>query len=678
MLFCDTGGADAAAHDTLVSFVAQLRAHRVPAVISERSLPEEMRPAQQYDVAPFLTSAAPTMKDHLVLLAAEKVSAERATLLRDMAAGGTLACTAYGAFETRQAEISVAARLAFALGVEPELITAPTHPGLPEAHLPIFGAPATPTARKVPTVGLFFPDLAQPEAQGAIRSLKLMAKCQVEIVTNGTEKKDWIAKDGYTTPAWHLGELLPRALADRFDLAVFCGAPVVWPRFQLLFANLAVRGVPLIDATPNQVWSQHIPEVIKGPSRLSDLGPWLGQDVMPQRARITAELQESGFVQALQLPENLAEFVPKPANRRSAGTSENTRVLFVPTNGVGLGHAKRCSLIADALPEKVKPTFAAFPSCIGMLTAAGYDTTPLVSRAGQRAPHDNDILNAGRLAAAAAGAAATVFDGGYVFDSVMRAAADNQLPSIWVRRGLWQASQNNEVARDRQKTFTRVIVPTEAFDELNGPAETNSNVRAVGPVVQHDPPTPNAAAKQRQALAKALKLGGEKLVVTMLGGGVAADRRAQINAVCAHLAGREDVMHLLVVWPTATTDPGWFHYPNTRVVQSIHASALIPLADLFVSAVGYNSFHEALYAGTPTIFIPQMAGFMDDQRARAKAAAERELALLIEPWELLSLTHAIDACLAGQAATLRENLRKQNLPPPGNAEAAAEIAEVIA
>ena len=98
----------------------------------------------------------------------------------------------------------------------------------------------------------------------------------------------------------------------------------------------------------------------------------------------------------------------------------------------------------------------------------------------------------------------------------------------------------------------------------------------------------------------------------------------EINAICADLASRNDVVHLLVIWPTAVAEPAWFAHQNTVVVRTHHAGVLVAAADVFVSAVGYNSFHEAIYNSVPTIFVPQMAPFMDDQRARAISAAERE------------------------------------------------------
>lgn len=677
MIFCETGDTEAAAIDTLAVFVSQLRANGLPAVISEESILGSPRVAHEFDLATFLTHAHPNEDDCVILLAAHKVGPDRGAQLREFARSKSIRCFGFGEFATRQAQITVAARLAYAFNCEPVLSGPVEHIGLPPVDVPIFGAPLSKRPQKTPTIGLFFPDLANPDARATLRAMKLAKGFNVEIVTTGEEKKKWIAADGYNIPAWHLGELLPRSLAARFDAAVFCSKPTSWPRFQMIFANLALNGAALIDATLDRSWQTPIPQMIAGPSRLSDLGNWMTDSVIPNLSAITSDLARSTLAQSLQLPHLLCSLAdPVPAGRKPHPKTKPS-ILFVPTNGVGLGHAKRCSLVADAMRDDAESVFAAFPSCIGMLTASGFDTMPLVSRTTQRASHDNDVINMARLSSAARRASALVFDGGYVFDSVMRAAADNYLPSVWVRRGLWQASQNNQVALDRQKSFTRVVVPTEAFDELNGPMDRTENVIHVGPIVQRIPISQNEVSSLKTALSDEVGLSGKRLVVTMLGGGVAADRRAQINAVCAHLSACDDVMHLLVVWPTATTDPGWFHYKNTRVVQSIHASALIPMADLFISAIGYNSFHEAIYAHVPTIFIPQMASFMDDQRARGVAAAKRDLAILIEPWELLSLTHAIDECLNGRAEILRENLRGLNLPEPGIRDAAQAILEVI-
>ena len=677
MIFCDTGGSSPAAYDTLAIFVSQARANGLPLVVPDQRIPPELSAAHQFDFAPFITNAVPAARDRLLLLSAQELTQGKANDLRAFARRAPLPCIAMGDFPTRQSEITVASRIAHALNHEPELLAVDEVSGFPLSAVPVFGAPITIKRRPRPTVGLFFPDLDRPNAREEIRALHLTQGFDIEIITTGEEKRNWISLDGHNVPVWHLGELLPRALAARFDAAFFFSKPVAWPRFQMLIANLVHSGAALIDATLDRCWHLHHEEFIAGPAQISQIAEWFGKTILPQRDTIAQTVTASPLAKRLALPPSLAALKSGSPRSGKLRNGSNPSVLFVPTNGVGLGHAKRCSLIADAMRDRAVPRFGAFPSCVGMLTACGFDTIPLVSRTSKMASHSNDIVNFSRLSAAAEQSDVAVFDGGYVFDSVMRAAADSGRPSVWVRRGLWQASQNNQVALDRQKSFTRIVVPTEAFDELNAPEQRQRNELQVGPIVQRTPQTPEQIAHLRETLAARFGIDQKTLVVTMLGGGVAADRRAQISTVCSHLEARSDVFHLLVVWPTATTDPGWFQYQNTRVVQSVHASVLLPAADLFISAIGYNSYHEAISGQVPSIFIPQMASFMDDQRARGVAAAERDIAILVEPWELLTLTRRIDECLDGHSAVLRENLRGLNLPEPGARAAADSILEVV-
>ncbi|WP_338759678.1 glycosyltransferase [Bernardetia sp. ABR2-2B] len=56
---------------------------------------------------------------------------------------------------------------------------------------------------------------------------------------------------------------------------------------------------------------------------------------------------------------------------------------------------------------------------------------------------------------------------------------------------------------------------------------------------------------------------------------------------------------------------------------------LIPALDLAISATGYNTFHELLACGIPTIFIPKSRGY-DDQYGRAKRASDAKAALFLE------------------------------------------------
>lgn len=197
-------------------------------------------------------------------------------------------------------------------------------------------------------------------------------------------------------------------------------------------------------------------------------------------------------------------------------------------------------------------------------------------------------------------------------------------------------------------------------------------MHSVGPIVQ-ERALPDASERRvrRDTLAARLGTTFSELVVTMLGGGVAADRTAQLQAVAAISEARRGCLNLVVVWPGAVVPPGIAGWKQTRVVQTRDALSLCLLADLVISAAGYNSFHEILYHRIPAILVPQMAAFMDDQERRARAASGRGLAETVLAHELLLLDREIATFLdAGKADKVRAALSAATLPAPGNRAAA--------
>ena len=118
-----------------------------------------------------------------------------------------------------------------------------------------------------------------------------------------------------------------------------------------------------------------------------------------------------------------------PIARRRAPALRRAKVVFMPTNGIGLGHAQRCTLVAAELDrDRVDPIFAAFPSCTGLVKAYGFDAMPLVQRSALHPrAYENDLVNYLRLKALTDDARTLVFDGGYVFDLVYRTIVENRL-----------------------------------------------------------------------------------------------------------------------------------------------------------------------------------------------------------------------------------------------------------
>jgi hypothetical protein len=692
MLLCETAGATPQDIEDLAVFVSQTRASGAEARIDVGTVADAgLTRNARFDIAPYLVDGPPVAAARIVVTAAHAIGEERLIRLRRLAGDGPRACTAIGAFPSRQAVIGLRAKLSYVFGVDPDVIELDEGPGgLARCGSPVFGVARGGGRAGLPRLLLVAPDLTQAAEARALKALALLPAVSVAVLTDGESKQAWLDAHGHGIAFYHYGEALPAGIARRVDLCVLFAALPTSYRVQSLVANLAVSGVALVDATERHEVAAALDAFVPGPPGIASLGPFLTDRILPNLARIEAQVRASHTAErfaAGPLLDRLGVGRASPAERaraaltlrRGGEATPPRQVAFMPTNGIGLGHAQRCTQIAAALePGRTSAVFAAFPGCMRLVMSRGFDVVPLVGRSPLHAhPWENDLPNYLRLRALAAGSAAIVFDGGYVFDSVYRTVVETGAPSVWIRRGLWQASQDNSVALDREKAFARVVVPGEAFEELNAGYSRGEHLRPVGPIVTPVRLDMGERRALRERLAERFGRSFERLVVTMLGAGVAADRSAQIQAMSAMMERREDVLHLVVVWPSSVLRPAWFGWRNTRIVRTHRAHVLAAAADFWVSAAGYNSFLEAMYGAIPSIFIPQMGPFMDDQRRRAAAAVERGLAAMVEPTDLVALDRLVDRFLGGGGVeALMTRLVQAELPAPGVSEAARVVEEV--
>ena len=679
MILCETARDGRTDAEHLAIFASQLAALGLPARIDVGALPEHAGLHLQFDLAPLLADGGLAAGDTLALLAADQLGDRTLLRLRRLAGEAEgITVRAFGSFAATQSALGVRARLAYVLGREPELFDLGAGTGRPA---PVFGVPPQgPVVRQqAPRVLLVGPDLKDPAQVAALGALAPRRSLRLAILTDSRSKHDWIAAHGHALPVFAYGEALPLTLAGRTDLAVCFGRIEGSFRLQTLVANLLVAGVPLLDGTPGHLNTGENDAFVPAPPGLVGLDGFLDAEILPNLGPIGENVAASRAAAAAR-PERVLGFLgatESPPRRRRTGPAAGG-VVFMPTNGVGLGHARRSTLIArEMAADRPRPVFAAFASCTPLVKAQGFDVMPLIGRSRLHAQtHEHDLANYLRLRALAAGARALVFDGTYIFDSVYRTAMEPGIAGIWIRRGLWRAGQDNSIALDREKAFDRVIVPEEAFEELNAAYSRGEHVAHVGPIVQALRLDAAARAGLRDDLAARFGRPFERLAVSLLGSGVAGARGSQVQALCGLFERRADTLHLVVVWPNATLEPAWFGWQNSRIVRTTRAAVLTAAADVTVTAAGYNSFHEALYNRAPAIFVPQSADFMDDQHARARAAAERGLGALVEAHELLTLERLVGRYLDdGEAEAIRARLALVELPEPGARRAARLIEE---
>jgi hypothetical protein len=656
--------------------------HRV--AVDEAGMPHPAAATLIYEAAPFLTEISGENISRVVLLASGPPKPPTLSTLRSYRLPPEVAVTVLGRFATRQSELDALLPVAYALGRDPDLVNLAEWQKRPLGKagiVPISGFPVAPRAHCSPEITrvtiVLGPDaLADPAAVQALAVLAYQPRIRLCLVVPADQKARLEA--AVFGPAMIVGpsEVLPAALVGLSDIIVIFDLAFAVLRIAALCTDALQSGVIVVDSTAKaEIVSAGAP-ALRGPTFPGALWPYLDGTVLSNRDGIARQVAKSAWLAAWSFDRVAAALTlpPRPVARTEPATEVMPRTVFLPTNGVGLGHAQRCLQIAAAM-KSARVGFAAFPSCLPMIEASGLPCIPLVQRSNDHPDRSgNDVLNGLRLQRSLRAGDTLVFDGGYVFPSVYRSILELGLVGVWIRRGLWQPGQITPQALQRESVFQSVIVPGEAFEELNDRYSFGPRITPVGPIVKDAARSKADRRALRARLAKQFGMPVSELVVTMLGGGVAADRVAQTTTVCSAVEGRTGCLNLIVLWPGSRVSPALQGWKNSVVVQTRHAADLCLSADLVVSAAGYNSFHECLYNAVPAIFVPQMAPYMDDQDRRARAACDRDVAAMVSPDGLLDLDREIGLFLdAGKGDDLRRNLARLDLPERGTAEAAALI-----
>lgn len=669
--------------EALMLFAHQLDGNGHEVAIDARFLPPNTTKQTKYEVAPFLADFADITPQQVIVIGTETISAAVQLVLEEMQLGDGVRITALGHFSTHQDEINARNKIAYATGQEPRVFN------LCEGHKPVLlDAMITPLIARIGTqpaqssdnrsrVLIYIPrrDLEiDPNVLNDLSVVDYSPDSSLYLLTNG-KGKDLIRDSRHAgLSVFSYGELPPCELINYFDILVFFGPNIPGKRMAMLALIAMGAGKVVVDCTENSGLSSNGAPVLRGPDHPAALPDYLQGKVLRNRLEIGLRTQQSEWLKQFDIAkfEQDLQLTPPKARKKSAPP----KTVFFPTNGNGMGHAQRCALIGDAMEPGAAVSFAAFPSCVNMLQNRGYPCVPLVPRSAEHSEeYAGDLVNYLRLRNLITKSDQLVFDGGFVFDSVYRLVSNLQIPAIWIRRGLWQPGQVNPIALERERAFSKVIVPQEAFVELNTDYSTGENIHRVGPIVRTIEQDEDSRQDLRERLSEEFDRDIDSLVVTMLGGGVASERTAQTQFLCSLMERRANCLHLVVAWPNAVVSSSLYGWKNSHVIHTARTLDLCRAADLTVSAAGYNSFHEILYAQIPAILIPQSAPYLDDQERRARAAFERGLVGFSEEKALLSLERDVTAFLdEGKADDLRDALRRETLPQPGN-QAAAKIIE---
>ena len=358
------------------------------------------------------------------------------------------------------------------------------------------------------------------------------------------------------------------------------------------------------------------------------------------------------------------------------GAGDGGRVLFVSSNGTGLGHLTRSMAIARRL-EGLDPLFLTLSAAAPVVREQGFPVEYVASYSTPGAGSDwrwsRRLRGRLRQAFAEARPRVVVFDGAHPYQALIDALPTARgARRVWCRRPLWKPG-SNPGALGREGFFDAVLEPGEiAAVEDRGPTVARRDrAHTVDPIVFCD----DADLLPRAEAAHELGLDPEATCVLVnLGQGGEVGELAR--RCVAHLVGRDGIQVAVLSSAIAAgleVPEGVVQLPATYPI-SRHFAAV----DAAVAAAGYNAYHELIRFGVPAVYIP-MRRQTDDQAARARFAEEQGLGLAADPSDpALRVEGQLDRLLdAGDRQRMAARLREQR-PDNGAADAARWLEDLAA
>lgn len=343
--------------------------------------------------------------------------------------------------------------------------------------------------------------------------------------------------------------------------------------------------------------------------------------------------------------ERVRELIGVPQARARPARGRSRVVLFFTSNGVGLGHVTRAMAIARRCEPGIEPVFVTLSQAARLIEEAGYtvEYLPFHAYLGAEVNRWNQHL-AAELSEMVRfyDPRVIAFDGNTPYSGLLKAMQGSERAwSVWIRRGFWRAG-SGAAALEREGAFDAVIEPEDLADVVDrGPTtKQRSRTLRVPPIRLLD----EAELLPRDAARRELDLPADRLcVLIQLGAGNNFDFGAIQERVLSRLAIQPNCTVALLDSPIAhggAPEEGVF-----RVLRHFPSSRLLHAFDCVVSAVGYNSFHELVLSGTPSLLVPNEHPMMDDQRARAEHAERMGWSLTARTAEIYRLGEKLERLL---------------------------------
>lgn len=378
------------------------------------------------------------------------------------------------------------------------------------------------------------------------------------------------------------------------------------------------------------------------------------------------------------------DLIGPPASRTGAATLRPAkgpgRVLYLTSNGIGMGHLTRSMASARRLDPSCQPVVATMSKAFGVVREQGipveyipYSASVGLDQAAWQQSLEAEIAELLRFYRPTV----FVFDGNVPYKGLIDALAGfPAVWKVWQRRGMWRPG-TGDAAVNRESDFDAVIEPGEISSVMDRgvTAQRSGRVLLVPPVRLLD----EGDLLSRDAARAVLALDPDRPAVLLQPGSGNNFETGRMFRL-AHDELRRgpsgaDVQIVLGEWRNSTKP---LDLPKDVIpLNTYPISRFLNAFDYAVALAGYNTYHENIMARLPTLFLSNDNPQQDEQWLRADYGAVRGLCLAArsdDPYAIVRQTSRL------RSERVRNDIRRacQRLPAANGATVVAEYIAQLA
>jgi len=352
------------------------------------------------------------------------------------------------------------------------------------------------------------------------------------------------------------------------------------------------------------------------------------------------------------------------------------RLVFYAVNGLGLGHVTRLLAIARAvkrMARRAEILFITSSEADGVIYREGFAAVKLPSKT----IREQCGLGKGtylKMAQSVTWTTLSSFDPDVlIVDTYPSGSFEELLPVLrWKQRNVFVfREQRPQTYQSKLLTavlplYDRLIVPHDHLEQVGELPEPHK-AHAVGPILIREKNEILGRAEARRALN--LPLDG-LLFYSSFGGGGDPETRRALELTAQAIAELPDAHLVLAAGPLLRQS-----LPAREKITVLSGRYpmldVLPAFDGAITAAGYNTVHELLYAGVASALVP-FGRILDDQEKRVQTLAEQGACLSCAPLTESGLREAIH-CLADAGTRRQLAERGRKIVNKNGATAAAKV-----